>query len=107
MVISDNGIPITWATKNQSLIAISTTKAEYISLASVAQHHQVAKRMCTAIGIMVDSAFVLNLDSQSVRSMPAKPHGTQRRNFIGIRHHFLLQFITEHNLRIVHVPANA
>lgn len=95
ILISYNGTPITWATKKQSLTALSTTEAEYISLASVTQHLQVAKRMCTAAGIITQSTCVLNSDSQSVCSMLSKPHGTKRRKFIDLPHHLIQQLIRE------------
>jgi hypothetical protein len=50
MIFMLNGGPISWRSKKQKLILISTTEAEYISLSNIAKHAKWISQFLTDIG---------------------------------------------------------
>lgn len=83
----------------------STVDAEYISLASVAEHMQVLKTICVDSGLLVDEACYLKTGNQAVCALLAKPNGTKLLNFIDITHQLLQHPIFSQVIKIVHYRA--
>lgn len=104
-VLTYNGTAFAWASRKQSLVALSTAEAEYVALASALGMITTVKRMVTAAGIMPQAMVTVKTDNTATCDMIAKPHGTKRRKFIDLRHHYIQQTLQRQQVQVTHVPA--
>ena len=58
------GSPISWYSRRQSMVATSTTEAEYIAASTACKEIVWLKRMLNEIEIQCDSEICLNVDSK-------------------------------------------
>lgn len=92
-----------WGSREQKLMAMSMTKAEYIAFAAAAQNLSVIKTICFELGLMHDVPCTLKTDNLAVRGILAKPHATKRRKFIDLRHQLLQYTIAKNRIQVQHV----
>lgn len=107
MVLCYNASPVAWSAKKQSIIALSTTEAEYVAMASALQMLETSRRMLIEVGVQAKGTSSLNTDNQATVQMVSQMHGTKRRKFIDLRHHYIRDIIQQNDIRVYHVPAEA
>lgn len=105
MVITYHGTPLSWASRKQAIMAMSTTEAEYVALASAAQHLHILKKLYVETTFIKGRPVTLNSDTIAVCSMIENPRGTKPQKFIDLRHHLVQQLIRQNNLIIWYVPS--
>jgi hypothetical protein len=79
--------PISWKSKSQPTVALSSTEAEYMGLASSTQEMLYLKALCLQFGIPVDFPVVLG-DNMSALALVSNPVHHARTKHIDIRHHY-------------------
>lgn len=87
------------------MVAIFTAEAEYISVASSLQTGTTLHKMILQRTLWDHRPMSIKFDNKSTVEMINKPHGTKRRNFIDLRHHYIRQKLDDCQTRIKHVPA--
>ena len=72
-----NGAPVSWKSKKQNCVALSTAEAEYIALSSASQECKWLRQLQTDIGITPTNPTILYEDNQSTIAMTKNPqfHG--------------------------------
>lgn len=97
---------VTWRTKKQATVSLSSTEAEYCALSQVA---------CDAlwiIGILQDLGFIefscitLFEDNQSTIHLANNRENGKRTKHIDIKHHFIRDHIEKGNICVKYVPSN-
>lgn len=81
--------PITWRSKRQSSVALSTAEAEYISASAACQEALWVKELLKQVGIDMSKPIRLFNDNQSAISLARNPVQHSRTKHIAIRYHFL------------------
>ena len=83
------GGPVSWRSRKQDSVALSTSEAEYIALSSAAQETVWIRRLITELGMEPEGPTTLMEDNQSAIAMAKNPqfHGSAKH--IDIRHHFI------------------
>lgn len=102
-VITYNGAAVSWSSRKQSIVAMSTAEAEYVALASAVTNISAMRRLLLNAGLMSRGAIAVKTDNTATCDMVAKPHGTKRRKFIDLRHHFIQKQIRDCTLHVQHV----
>lgn len=80
---------MSWRSKKQTTVALSTAEAEYVALSSAAQEAVWLRRLSTELGSPPKSPTVIFEDNQSAIAMARNPQFHGRAKHIDIRHHFV------------------
>ena len=83
---------ISWRSKKQSTVALSSTEAEYMALTEAAQEAIWLKAFLHELGAMnSDEAVKIYEDNQGSIALAKNPKFHKRTKHIDIRYHFVLE----------------
>ena len=88
-VFQMGGTAVSWRSRKQSCVALSTAEAEYMALAIVTQEAIWIRRLSTDLNSIPTKPTVLYEDNQSSISMAKNPKFHGRCKHIGIKYHFV------------------
>ena len=94
------GRPISWQSKKQPMIALSSMEAEYMAESLVTQQVIWLQTLTAKLGIPYSGPTILKVDNQGTiaYSHNATNHG--RTKYIDIQHHFMHEKIISHKVDI-------
>ena len=98
------GGAISWGSKKQSAVALSSTEAEYIAAAHAAKEVVWLRRLLLELKQKVEGPTILAMDNQSAITIARNPEFHDHSKHIEIRHHFLRQKIEEGELGLEYTP---
>ena len=79
---------ISWGSKKQPVVALSTTEAEYIALCSATQEAVWLRRLLESIQLVQNGPTTIVEDNQGTISMAKNLRDSSRTKHIDIRYHF-------------------
>ncbi|MCP3676247.1 MAG: Ty1/Copia family ribonuclease HI [Deltaproteobacteria bacterium] len=100
------GSPVSWSSRKQSVVALSTMEAEYIALASVAREMMSLRALLLEVGLQVSDALVF-CDNSPALFLASNPVVTPRSKHIDIRYHFLRDLCERQLLTLKWIPSAA
>ena len=80
---------LSWLSKKQATVALSTAEAEYVALSAATQEAIWLRRLLTDVGESLEDPIVINEDNQGAIAMAKNPVGHARTKHIDIRYHFV------------------
>lgn len=99
------GGPVSWKSKKQDTVALSTMEAEYVALSSAAQECVWVRRLNSELGTPHTGPTTIMEDNQSSIAMARNPQFHGRAKHIDIRHHFIREHIGE-SIELQYCPTN-
>ena len=105
-VFTMSGTLVSWSSKHQGTMALSTTEAEYISLAQAAQQARWMYLWCTEIGFPQQEPALLKGDNTGSIHLSKNTKDHHKVKHINVRHHFLCQMVSEEKIKINHILGN-
>ena len=99
-----SGGPVSWRSKKQTSVALSTAEAEYMALASAGQE---AVWMRLLIAELCDNpvrAVTILEDNQAAIQMTRNPQFHGRTKHIGIKFHFIRDLISDGTVNVEYCP---
>jgi hypothetical protein len=99
-----NDSPISWESKRQPMVALSSTEAEYITLTQAAKKAIWLRRILADLGHPQASATTIYEDNQSTIKMTEQPGEHRRTKHIDIRHHFIREKVESNEIRVEYCP---
>ncbi|GJS68334.1 retrovirus-related pol polyprotein from transposon TNT 1-94 [Tanacetum coccineum] len=93
-----------WFSKKQTALAISTTKAEYVSAGKACQQALWMKQALVDYGVRLDDILIM-CDNKGAIDLSKNPVQHSRTKHIEIRHHFLRDNIQKGNIFIEKVSS--
>lgn len=99
-----SGGAVTWRSKKQACVALSTAEAEYIALSSAAQESVWLRRLTTELGSPPQGPTIVFEDNQSAMAMCRNPQFHGRSKHIDIKHHFVREQVASNNIELVYCP---
>lgn len=104
--LSENGSAISWKSRKQPTVALSTCEAEYMALASAIQE---AKFLRQFLGELVRtltlSPTTIYCDNQSAIFLAKNPVQHQRSKHIDIRYHFIRSEVQSRAVDIIYIAS--
>ena len=100
------GGAITWSSKQQSVVALSTAESEYIAACHTAREGIWLQRLCKDLGIDCDGPLALHADNKASIHMATNSSDTARTKHIDVAYHFLRQSVLRHLIRMVFCPSD-
>ena len=102
--IFNNGPLISWKTRKQPTVALSTCEAEYISLVSAIQEGKYLKSLISEItGLNLNCQ--MNCDNQGTIALAKNPIKQQRTKHVDIKYHFIRDEIYKGSVNISYIPS--
>ena len=109
-----NGGPISWCSKRQPTVALSSTEAEYMALTVAAKEAIWLRLLMTELGIQNtaptinvikgETAITLKGDNQSSIALANNPVHHARTKHIDIQHHFIRNEVMEGRIDLTYIP---
>ncbi len=100
-----SGGALTWKSKKQDCVALSTAEAEYVALSSAAQESVWLNKWSAELGCSLKEPTLIYEDNQSTISMCKNPQFHGRAKHIDIRHHFVRELVTQRNIELQYCPS--
>jgi len=99
------GAAISWKSKSQPIVALSTCEAELIGVAEAVKELLWLKQLCGELGFIDIAVPVLRSDNQAAIASATREQVTQRTKHMDIRHKFIAQHLLEGDFSIRYVPS--
>lgn len=106
-VFFHGGAAVTWKSKKQATVALSSTEAEYIALSEAAKEAVWLRQLLRDLGAGDSAATVLYEDNMGSIFLSSHPVGHQRTKHIEVRCHFVRHKIEEGELKVTHLGTEA
>lgn len=96
------GGAISWMSKRQAVVALSTTEAEYMAATHACKEAIWLKRLCLDIGIK-QGIVTVYCDSQSAISLAKNPTFHAQTKHIDVQYHFVRDMVEDGRVKLVKV----
>ena len=93
---------VSWFSKKQNCVSLSTAEAEYIAAGSSCSQMIWMKQMLTEYNVTQD-VMTLYCDNLSTINISKNPIQHSRTKHIDIRHHFIRDLVEEKTIKLEHV----
>jgi hypothetical protein len=97
------GVPISWRSKGQKSVTLSSTEAEYIAMSECAKEIKFVHQLLTSMGIKLDSPIVVRVDNVGAIFMGENISISQRTKHVDVRAKFVTEMIVEGILKVIFV----
>nr|GEW91104.1 copia-type polyprotein [Tanacetum cinerariifolium] len=98
-----DGAAITWSSKKQSVVALSSTEAEYVAAAACACQVVWLRGILEELGLQQTEGTVIKCDNTSTIKLSRNPVFHGRCKHIGIKYHFLRDLVGRGTVELKHV----
>lgn len=103
-----NNGPISWCSKKQSSVALSSTEAEYMALTLAAKKATWLRLLLTELRLLNEqnqhAKIILRGDNQSAIALANNPVLHQRTKHIDIQHHYIREEVDAKRIKLSYVP---
>jgi hypothetical protein len=96
--------PISWNSKLQPTVALSSTEAEYMALAAAAQEALWLRNLLKGMNVQQTNATTIYEDNQGCIKLTKATKDHARTKHIDIRHHFTRDLIEQNQISIEYCP---
>jgi hypothetical protein len=103
-VFTLGGGAISWSSKKQSTIALSSTEAKYITGAHTAKEAIWLRLLLSELGQDSSSPTVLHIDNQSTIAIVQNPEFHERMKHIDVCYHYIRQVVDDGALHLEYTP---
>ena len=97
---------ITWSSKRQNSVALSTVEAEYKALSQETQEAVWLRRLTEELGNTDQSATTIYEDNQGAICAAQNPVFHRRTKHIHIRYHYVREAVIENTIGLVYCPTS-
>ena len=99
------GGPVSWLSKRQGLVAVSTAEAEYVALFHAAQEGVWLQKLLSDITHQQQQGLTIYADNQAAISIANSNTSNSRTKHIDIKYHFIREAIERGDIKTLHVPS--
>ena len=85
--------PVTWYSKTQRTVALSSTEAEYMSLSEACRDAQWLRQLLTDLSLAPVGPTTIYEDNQSAIALTRNPENHSRNKHIDVRHHYCRELV--------------
>ena len=103
--MSKNNPLISWKSRKQPTVALSTCEAEYMALCSATQEGKYLMSFLNEVISLNQTTFNLFCDNQGAIALAKNPINHKRSKHIDIKYHFIRNEISEGRLSLQYIPS--
>lgn len=104
--LSESGPLISWKSKKQSIVALSSCEAEYVAMTAAMQEGNFLRQLFSDIRGSGRDIIVLNVDNQGAIALAKNPVHHQRSKHIDIKFHFIRSEVENGIVDLKYVPSD-
>lgn len=97
---------VSWMSKLQAFVTLSTTEAEYVSAVSLGQEIIWLRNLMSEIGFEMAHPSTLHIDNQLAVSVARNPDHHGRVKHLDLQYYWLRDETTSGRLRVEHISTN-
>lgn len=97
--------PISWKSKKQATVTLSTAGAEYMALSSAAQEAVWLRKLLNDLKLKQEVPTILFEDNQAAISMARNTHHGRSKH-IDIRYHFVRETVENETVELRYCPSS-
>lgn len=97
------GVPISWKSKSQQGVTLSSSEAEFVALSEAAKEIKFIVQVLLSMGIPVHFPITVRVDNMGAIFMSENVNTSQRTKHIDIRYHFIREFVLDGYIQIIFV----
>ena len=94
---------VSWLSKKQATVALSTTEAEYVALSTATQEVIWLRRLLADMGEPLEGPTEIYEDNQGAISMAKSPVGHARTKHIDKRYHFVRERVQDRAIALKYI----
>ena len=98
------GGAISWSSKKQPTVTLSSTEAEYIAGAHAAKEDVWLRLLLSELGQDMSSPTTLHVDNQSAMAIARNPEFHERTKHIDVRYHYIRQVVDDGTVHLAYTP---
>ena len=102
--LNEHGGAISWKSRKQPTIALSTCEAEYMALVATTQEALFLSTLVRDFGLSTTEPIPLRGDNQGAISLVKNPITHEKSKHIDIKFHFIREKFSEGRISIDHIP---
>lgn len=106
-IFAVSGSLVSWVSKKQTTVALSTTEAEYISAAVASQEVVWLRLLLQEFGWNQNEPTVVMEDNQGCIKLASGSSNTSRIKHLDIKHHFIRQLVETQVIKLVYCPSES
>lgn len=96
-----NGAPVSWSSKKQSIVAISSCEAEYVAGCHVACQGIWLEELLAELKIATRNSIELRMDNTSAINLARNPVSHKRSKHIEVKYHFLREVVSKGTIELL------
>uniref|UniRef100_A0A0A1WIR6 Retrovirus-related Pol polyprotein from transposon TNT 1-94 n=1 Tax=Zeugodacus cucurbitae TaxID=28588 RepID=A0A0A1WIR6_ZEUCU len=97
------GSVFSWKSKKQSVVALSSTEAEYIALSTAAKEAAYIRKLLTEMGFLVNGPTVINSDNQGAMHLVKHPVYHSRSKHIDLKYHHVRDMYKNNEINLNYI----
>jgi hypothetical protein len=102
-IIFVQGVPITWKSRQQKSLAMSSSEAEYYALTEAAKEVKFVVQTLITMGVKVLLPVIVRVDNIGAIWMAENASAGSRTKHVELKYHFIRQYVEEGFIRIIFV----
>jgi hypothetical protein len=95
---------ISWSSKKQTTVALSSTEAEYVILSEATREVLWIRRFLQELGLEFNKPTTIYQDNLGTQAFALNSKSPQRMKHIEVKYHFIISQIKDKSMDIVHMP---
>ena len=97
------GVPISWKSKGQKSVSLSSTEAEYVAVSEVCMEIIYIKQVLEFLGVKVKKPISVHVDNVGAIYLATNSTTSSRTRHIDTRYHFVREYVEDGVVEIVFV----
>ena len=100
------GGPVSWISKKQAIVALSTSEAEYVAVSTATQEAVWLRRLLADLQAPLEGPTVIMEDNQSTIAIAKNPIMHARTKHIDIRYHYIREALQQETITLIYCPTD-
>ena len=99
-----SGAAITWSSKRQQTVALSSTEAEYMAATHATKEAVWLSKLLAELNISINPPMTISCDNQSCIALAKNPIHHQRTKHIDIQYHYIRERLRDNTVKLEYCP---
>lgn len=95
--------PISWSSKKQTVVALSSHQSEYIAVSELTKEVIWSRRLMETLGYKQTVPTIIRIDNNAALAT-ANGKNSDKTKHIDIRYHYIQEQVREGNVTLLHIP---
>lgn len=101
-----SGGPVSWTSKKQPIVTLSTAEAEYVALSTATQEAVWIRKLLSDFGVSPRQAITVMEDNQGAICLARNPVTHSRSKHIDVRYHYIREALNEGIIDLQYCPTH-